>query len=298
MSYVNPPGAPEDAGLWAFGPAGRELVVRNAERLLAYLPFFLGGWPFRHLDADADITPDIEISANTAGDIIVSLSGPGGGPAAFDSAFTAASGFAGTLVAAYTARQDDRVCFHAGSALIDGALAVCLGDSGAGKSTLSLQLAAAGYRLFGDDRLVARDPVGGVANGVCLGLMPKARLPLPASADARFREFIAGFTEMRTDDTAYLKLWEGEAAAFEDEAPIAAFFVLDRTAEGGCDVSPLPRADLVRALLQNSYSPHLDHAALVPRMTALASAAPGYRLRYAECADAARAIIETLRVDG
>lgn len=279
-------------GDWAFGPPDSEIIVRNAEYLLAYLPFFIGGWPFRRLENDPARSPDITVEEMPGGDVSISLIGPGGGPSRFDSPFTGASGLAGTIIAAYTVRHDELVCFHAGTTTIGGRLIAFLGDSGAGKSTLSLQFAAAGYRLFGDDRLAVRLEADGPPQGICLGLMPKARLPLPETSNPRFREFVDGFTEMRSDDTAYLKLWDGEAAGFGEQCPLAAFIVLDRQESGSATLSDLPRPALIRDLLSNSYSPHLDSHALVPRMTALASATPGYSLSYADGEDAIRMIVE------
>jgi hypothetical protein len=229
------------------------------------------------------------------GQIAVTLHGPGGNEALFDDAFAAADGLAGALIARLVTRRPDMICFHAGSALVGAGLVVLLGDSLAGKSSVALQLAAAGYRLFGDDRLAVRLEEGRPPAGACLGLTPKVRLPLPPDCGDRFAEYVESFTEMRDDNAAYLKLWEGEAAAFGEDAPLASFVILDRREAGPCALSPASRPEIVKALLLNCFSPHIDARALVPAMTGLATGVGGRRLQFSSSREAAAALTAAVR---
>lgn len=213
---------------WAFGPPDKEIRVGNAELLLAQLPIFLGGWPCRRLDDADDGEMHIKIIERPDKRIEVNLTGSGAHKTVFENEFAAADGLANALVAAFVSRHADTFCLHAGSARLGPGLVVLLGDSLAGKSSVALHMAAAGYRLFGEDRLAVSMGDGGTAIGLCLGLTPKVRLPLPADCGRRFAEYVESFTEIRDDATAYLKLWEGEAAVFLEQAPIAAFVILNR----------------------------------------------------------------------
>jgi hypothetical protein len=293
---VSGPGraSPEDS-VWAFGPPETEITVRNAELLLAHLPVFLAGWPFRRLGGAGQEAAEIDVARRRDGPIAVTLYGPGGNEALFDDAFAAADGLAGALIARLVVRRPDMICFHAGSARVGPGLVVLLGDSLAGKSSVALQMAAAGYRLFGDDRLAVRLAEGRPPAGTCLGLTPKVRLPLPPDCGERFAEYVDAFTEMRDDEAAYLKLWEGEAAGFGEDAPLAALVILDRRETGPCALTPASRSEIVRALLLNCFSPHIDAQALVPAMTALATRIGGHRLQFSSSREAASALAAAVR---
>lgn len=279
---------------WAFGPPDTEIRVSNAEILLAQLPIFLGGWPCRRLDDADSANMDIEIIGQPDKTIEVSLTGPGALSTVFDSEFDAADGLASALIAAYISRHSDMLCLHAGSAQLRSGLVVMLGDSQAGKSSVALHLAAAGYRLFGDDRLAVVVGNGKATSGLCLGLTPKVRLPLPADCGQRFAEYVDSFTEIRNDAVAYLKLWEGEAAGFLEQSPIAAFVILNRAETGRCTMAPASRPAIVKALLAQCFAPHINARDLVPAITALAARVAGYELGFSNSSEAASLLASTV----
>ena len=280
---------------WAFGPPDTEVLVGNAELLLAQLPFFLSGWPCRRLDDSDERGMDINIVERPDKRFEVNLTGPGALDSVFENEFDAADGLASALVAAFVARQTGTLCLHAGSAQIGAGIVVLLGDSMAGKSSVALHLAAAGYRLFGDDRLAVRLGDGAEAAGLCLGLTPKVRLPLPNDCGTRFQEYVDSFTEIRDEGAAYLKLWEGEAAVFQDQAPITTFVVLNRSDAGGSALLPAPRPAILKALLAQCFAPQMSTEALVPALTGLASGAAGFELNFSNSGDAAALLTATLR---
>jgi len=280
---------------WAFGPPDKEIRVGNAELLLAQLPIFLGGWPCRRLD-DADARDmDIKIIERPDKQIEINLTGPGALKTVYENEFDAADGLASALVAAFISRHADTLCLHAGSAQLGPGLVVLLGDSLAGKSSVALHMAAAGYRLFGDDRLAIRMGDGGAATGLCLGLTPKVRLPLPADCGRRFAEYVDSFSEIRDESVAYLKLWEGEAAVFLERSPIAAFVILNRTEAGACAMAPASRPAIVKALLARCFAPRIDSRNLVPALTDLASSVAGYEVGFSNSGEAASLLTSTLR---
>lgn len=286
--------------LWTFGPDGAAVTVRNAEALLAHLPVFLGGWPIRHAGSGADARPDIDIVAGPDGGFTIRVQGPGGNEIACADEFEAANALAGSLVACFVARAPNRICLHAGAVAVESGLVVLLGGSLAGKSSVALQMTAAGYRLFGDDRVAVEVPEdgGSGARGLCLGLMPKLRLPLPADCGARFAEFVDGYTEIRDDEVAYLKPWEGEAAGFGETAPVTAFVILDRRADGPVRLEPESRAAMAEALLGNCFAPHIAAPRLVGLLGAVVEGCSCWGARFASSRDAAGEITASLRGGG
>ena len=284
-----------DQALWSFGPDEAAITVRNADVLLAHLPLFLTGWPVRRLTARADEPADIDIVQQADDRLLVVRRGAGADEQIFDDEFNAANGLAGALVAAYVARQPDKVCFHASSAKVGPGLVVLLGDTFAGKSSVALHLAASGFRLFGDDRLAVSVGETGAPIAQCLGLTPKIRLPLPDDCGPRFAEYIESFTEIRDDSAVYLKLWEGEAAVFLEQAPVTAFVILERSETGPCALLPATRPEIAKTLLSSCFSPHIETTSLVPAMTRQASAASGHRLTFSSSREAASLLAATLR---
>jgi hypothetical protein len=149
-------------------------------------------------------------------------------------------------------------------------------------------LAAAGWRLFSDDRLGLRGEGRG-ASGIALGLAAKLRLPLPASAEALSR-FIQGRVRQSWPALAYLGLRPEEQALPRTLAPVAACLLLNRRG-GGPRLEPARPARLVRALAESAAAPWLSPAEV---MAAAASHAelPAFHLTYAEAPAAAALLLE------
>ncbi|MEE8334527.1 MAG: hypothetical protein V3R85_11820 [Alphaproteobacteria bacterium] len=278
--------------LWGFGPEDAPVTVRNAEALLAHLPVFIGGWPLRRLGDGRDAKPDIDVVEVAGGGFTIRISGPGGNDAACSDEFEAANALAGGLITGFVVQQPNRICLHAGAVALGDGLAVMLGNSLASKSGVALQMTAAGHRLFGDDRLgvEAAGDDGGGAQGLCLGLMPRLRLPLPADCGARFAEFVDGYTEIRNDDLVYLKLWEGETAGFGDTAPITTLIFLDRCENGPVRLEPEDRDTMTNALLENCFAPHIKAARLAAWLGAIVEGCACYRATFSSSREVAIAI--------
>jgi hypothetical protein len=310
MTGSGPPGSTSDStrrrpraapppSLWRFGRDGAAIIVRNAEAVLAHLPLFLAGWPLEWAGPDTTgAAVDIDVTEHAGTIDVVALAS--NHCIASAGTMDAANALAGALVGAFIARHPRMICLHAGSVAIDGRLAVLIGASHAGKSSVALQLAAAGHRLFGDDRIALRTGGedtgdGDRVDGLCLGLMPKLRLPLPPGCGARFEEFVDGYTELRDDSAVYLKPWEGEAASFGETAPFGALVVLERVDGAPATVERLDRATLLRAAIENATAPHLSAEQLVRRLGALAQRISGWRLRFGSSRDAAEALVSALR---
>ena len=282
--------------LWHIGPPDDPVRVENADAVLAYLPYYIAGWPIRWAGNSgnaAAVPADVRILETPDGMFRVVSTGPGGADFEFDNPYDAANGLAGALISVHVARQPDTICLHAGAAEIGGGLAIVLGESHAGKSSVALHLAVLGHRFFGDDQIAVS--LGPAPHGTCLGLMPKVRTPLPDDCGPAFRQFVDGYTAMEGDGMTYLKLWEGEAGNFGDSAPVTAIVFLDRRADGGCEMTPARRPELLKALVSTAFAPHIPSARLLAGLSTLADATRLFHLRFSSSREAAALLAATVR---
>ena len=278
---------------WWVGPDDNPVLVENAEAVMPYLPYYMAGWPLKWAGPAAERTPDIQVIENDDGTYQVVSSDPGVAGFTFDNPYDAANSLAGGLIGIFVSRDPRMVCLHAGAARVGDGLVVVIGDSLAGKSSVALHLAVLGNRFFGDDQIgvtLENSPLG-----MCLGLMPKVRLPLPGDCGDAFREFVDGYSSMQGDDMAYLKLWEGEAGTFGQTAPVRALVFLDRTKTGKSHLRPASRPDLVKVMMRTAFAPHIPSPDLLAGLTRLADAAEVYRLRFSSSRDAATLISKEFR---
>jgi hypothetical protein len=260
-------------GAWLFDSDRSRITVRNADVVLAHLPLFLAGWPLRWSGPAGDAPCDIELRADGGG---IALTRAGAGAQHFADALAAANGLAEALVDAFLARATRTICLPAAAVAIGRGLALLLGGPD-DRSSVALDLAARGYTLFGADRIGLRIASGG--SGICLGLMPSMRLPLPADADHRTAAFVEAFSVLQTEKRAYLRPAAGVMAEFAEERPVSAVFLLRRVARGG--------ARILAATCE-------DIAAAEPALAPLAGAVPGFRLPFANSPDAAAAAVAAL----
>ncbi len=283
----DPVGADADMapGFWWVGPADNPVLVENAEAVMPYLPYYMAGWPLKWAGPEAERSPDIRVIENPDGTIQVISTGPGGADFAFENPYDAANGLAGALISVFVSRDPQMVCLHAGAGRVGDGLVIVIGDSQAGKSSVALQLAVLGNRFFGDDQIAVT--LANPSSGMCLGLMPKVRLPLPEDCGDGFREFVDGYSSMQGEDMAYLKLWEGEAGTFGETAPVRALVFLDRKESGDTELRPASRPELVKAMVRTAFAPHISSPDLLAGLTRLAAAADAYHLGFSSSRDAA-----------
>jgi hypothetical protein len=270
--------APTIASAWQLGP----VTVAGDTRPFEHLPLFLDRWPLAESRGDAP--PDIEIDAQGE-EFTIRIHGPAAGMITCTGVLDAANALAGAAVAVHVARDDDLICLHGGAVRLARGVVALVGDSGAGKSSLALMLAAAGRRLFGDDRIA----LAGCAEAVALGLAPKMRWPLPPGAGADLARFVEERAAWWGEDAVYLRPRAGEAAGLGERAPLAAVIVLAR---GGAaeTLTPLGASAAVRALLPHGFAPHLGAQRLVRRLEDIARAVPVQRLEFGDSARAAELI--------
>lgn len=291
-------GMPNEApNFWWIGPEADPVLVENAEIVMPYLPYYLAGWTISWAGETASRIPDARVIEHPDGTFQVLSIGPGGADFTFDNPYDAANGLAGALISVFVGRDPQMICLHAGAARVGDGLVIVIGDSFAGKSSVALHLAVLGHRFFGDDQIAVT--MENPSRGICLGLMPKVRLPLPDDCGDAFREFVEGYSAMQGDEMAYLKLWEGEAGAFGDTAPVRALVFLDRdttgTEVGEAELRAASRPELVKAMIRTAFAPHVPSSDLLAGLTRLADAADSYHLRFASSREAAALLSREFR---
>lgn len=283
----------ETPDFWWIGLEDSPVLVENAEAVMPYLPYYLAGWPLKWAATGDDRKPDIQVVENSDGTFRVISSGLGAASLAFDNPYDAANGLSGELVSTYVSRAPQTVCLHAGAARVGDGLVVVIGDRFVGKSSVAIHLAVLGNRFFGDDQIALK--LENPYSGMCLGLMPKVRLPLPDDCGDPFREFVDGYTSMRGDAMAYLKLWEGEASTFGETAPVRAIVFLVRTETGKSSLRPGSRPELLKAMVRTAFAPHISSLQLLSSMTRFVDSTDTYHLRFSSSRDAAVLLSRELR---
>lgn len=188
-----------------------------------------------------------------------------------------------SLAGALVTENPHRLCLHGAAALFAGRLLVFPGHSHAGKSTLTARLAADGHTIFGDD-IVPLDERG---DGVALGVAPRLRLPLPASATPAFRDFVMRHAGASDGRYHYLALPEGRLARKGTTAPIGAIVLLDRQLQGPAELHAAPRSLALKLLARQNVSYAEDARPLLAQMSALVQRLPCYVLAYADLEEAA-----------
>jgi hypothetical protein len=235
---------------------------------------------------------DVEVSAMADGAVAIRTRAPYAAEAVFGDTAEAANGLAGILAGAFVCGDPDSVCLHAGAARIGDRLVLVMGDSHAGKSSVSLHLSLRGAALFGDDRIAVRTAMGAPPAATCLGILPKARLPLPDDAGADYARFVAAHTAHGTGDAAYLGADIPGAARFGDRAPIGAIVLLQRRPGARPTLDPVPAAEMVRTLIADAYAPHLPAERLVEICSRIATGVEPCRLSFHNSGDAAQVLID------
>jgi hypothetical protein len=282
MGEAREGGSADGTRLMGFAPGAAEpaLTVLAPPELLALAPLFLFGWEAKRASDGSE--PAVTCRAQGDGYEIRAAVLPGGlyrARGAFEAADVIASALAALALCGRAT-----ILPHAAALQSPAGLVLLLADTTGGKSTLALTLAAAGWRLFSDDRLGLRRDMG-ASIGIAPGLAPKLRLPLPSSADP-LSAFLSTRTARRWPSHAYLALRSDEQAPPGARAPVAACLLLDRRATAPA-LEPVHPARLVRALAESAAAPWLAPAEAMAAAAAHADL-PAFHLRYGEAADAAR----------
>jgi hypothetical protein len=275
----------EESATKAFAPAANAaaLGVTAPPAVLSQVPIFLHRW--QTIPA-ANIAAAITCRPNGMGMVVTAPVLPKGVCVAAD-AIEAADVVAASL-AAIAVQGESVILPHAGAVESPAGLILLLADSTGGKSTLALTFAAAGWRLFGDDRLgLCRQH--GQSVGIALGLAPKLRLPVPPSATG-LADFAAARASRRETALTYLALGPEEQALAGTKATIAACLLLQRDGDGA-RLEPAAPPELVKMLAESAAAPWLSAGEVLGAAVSHAGLTC-YRLHYAEAAEAVPVLLE------
>ena len=188
------------------------------------------------------------------------------------------------LIKWYLEANRDLLCLHCGAVELADGLVIFAGPYKAGKSTLSVQLAAAGARLFCDDVLLI-EPDGNL--GVAPGFAPRLRLPLPETDDPAFAEFVAAREGPRNKGHVYVRLRAGELAPLGASAPIRGIVALDRDGEAAPMLAAADRSDILKRVIMRNIARDVAALDVLDRFMAIVNDARCFTLRYGDGGDAA-----------
>lgn len=239
-------------------------------------------WPFRRVEDDAEPAARITGSGSS---LLVHY--PGEDPLPVTPVGAVCSLMVG-LAEALVEENPHRLCFHGGAALFGERLVIFPGRSRAGKSTMIARLAAGGHTVFGDDIL----PLDEKGDGVAMGVAPRLRLPLPASASLAFRDFVSTHEGAADHRYHYLALQDGGLARRGDTAPLGAIVLLDRRPSGPAKIHAAPERLALKLLARQSVQSAEDARPLLDEMRAIVRRLPCLVLFYSDLEDAV-ALLDT-----
>lgn len=173
------------------------------------------------------------------------------------------------------------LCLHAAAFELSGGLVVLCGTSRAGKSTLATRLADGPGRLFCDDIL----PLDANGRGIALGVAPRLRLPLPATANDAFASFCAA--HVVASDERYGYVLPPTLAPHGAQSPLRAIVILDRREDGPAGLVPASKAEAIHHLVRRNLARHDGAAAILDRLARLGQSLVAVRLYYSDIDEAA-----------
>lgn len=179
------------------------------------------------------------------------------------------------------------LCMHCAAAEFGSGLVVFPSPTKTGKSTLTLQLAAAGHRIFCDDVLPLtpeRD------HGFALGIAPRIRLPLPRPVQDELGAFLDSRGGPRDRYYHYVNLADAELAALGTRAPIAGLVLLERQASGPARLEPVPHGEMLRLIIRRNSPDVAPAPDIFDRLHELTRRAPRFRLVYSQGSAAIEAL--------
>ena len=230
----------------------------------------------------SEVASGVPVSRVVPADGCYVLESPGREPVAA-SAVEAVCGLIVDVADAAIAEAPARLWLHCGAVEFRGRLVVFPSQSHAGKSTLTARLAAGGHTVLGDDILPLSEDD---RKGVALGIAPRLRLPLPASASAAFSRFVAENTAASDGRYLYLDADCGALAPRGTSREIGAVVLLDRREETPARFSRAGSSETLQTLIRQNFTGDDKAARQLERLHALVARLPCLKLTYSDLEDA------------
>ena len=194
-------------------------------------------------------------------------------------AASAVCGVVADLAQSFYRAQPEALALHCGAFLINGRLVAMTGHARAGKSTFMARLTAEpDLSILCDDVL----PLLADNQAMGLGIAPRLRFPLPASASEAFHSHVARHCMVRDDRYGYVSA--PSVAPFGTRAPLSVLVVLEREAGAEAKLHHLPPAESVHHLLAQNMAPVAPDAldATMERLLHLAEGLICVKLVYSD----------------
>ena len=267
--------------LLAFGEMPGPVRFTDCDELARGIAAIFRGWHIREIPAAGAPEPAIRVKKTLRGYQRVSrrISMPSLCRAKIRRGTVAAiCGFHFEFITWFVEENPDLLCLHCAAAVFDGGLVVFPSTARAGKSILSVQLAAAGVRVFCDDVL----PIGGSNNfGMALGILPRLRLPLPDGLDPAFHAFLRHRRGPRNSNRLYVNLTDDELAPLGTEAPVRGIVMLQRDPEATPELVPEEKSETLRQVIWQNFAREGPALEILDRLQEITAEADCFTLRYA-----------------
>ena len=192
------------------------------------------------------------------------------------------------LVKFYNDAHPQFMCLHAAAVAYQGGLILFPNTYNVGKSLLSAHLIAKGAKLFSDDVI----PIDDVTfEGISLGCRARLRLPLPDNITSDFDDFYNQRRGVVSRQFQYLNLSNDEQADFAERLPIRAIVLLDRKPHYQTMLSQANLSDVIKAMVLRNFARQSGGRNILENLISLASNVPCYRLRYGDCHQGSKMLI-------
>ena len=282
-------GNPESSlEIWRIGNRDTGVLIKNADDLLPYLPYYIAGWDISRLSRPEKKRADFSVVRLTDGTYqVFCLEGSKQNTQPHEP-HEAAGLLANCLIKRFVCRKQRMIYLNAAALKIGKNLVILDHGSIPHEWGLALELTALGCRLFGNQKigLSLEKPYSVVA----LGLMPQISLPLDDKMTETSREFIDTYAVLKTDKKVFLKLWDRECAVFGENQSLTAVIVLTCKKSGHAALTTAAVSDIVARLASVSFAPSISAAQLSEFLGSIAKSTDRYELQYSNLREAASLI--------
>ena len=144
-------------------------------------------------------------------------------------------------------------------------------------------------RLFADDALpLSADD----ARGLALGIAPRLRLPLLATASRAFHAFVEAHRGPSDRESVYLTLSPPLLAPHGTTAAIGAIVLLDRHEATDARLDPAPRGYGLQRLIVQNFARGGTAVAAIDTLHGLMTRVPCFALTYSDADDATALLLD------
>lgn len=183
----------------------------------------------------------------------------------------------------YVAEHPEHFCLHCAAVKIGGGLVVFPNIQKAGKSILTVQLAADGQIIFGDDVLAINPHEN---RGIALGMIPRVRLPLPDTLDDRVKEFVTSRCGPTSHHYQYVALKDTEFAPYRTSLPIHGVIMLNRQEDGPAALEPESHGKALKSVISRNFVRDIPSLKIFDQLRDIVTQTRAFTLTYSSAAEA------------